>query len=425
MRKIFFVGFLFFCFSLSARAADICPSSTTVQTLADAYRCALLNSERISVSRELIRQAESEYSKTVGVTFPEISFQHATLWQDKSNSLSVLSPQNEGMFRLEKKELTGYRELAEIKAGRLSVAQKEELMGRVRQLLFRDVAGAYFGLLQAKENVGSTTKLIKFGEDRLKDLDERVRVGRNRPAEALEQRSQIVQLQAQAVENKRVLDANIDFLQFLVGVMVKDPNDVPDKKFDNAPSLDVYLSRAKNRPDIRAANNAVQIAEQSVRMARADYFPKLGIVGNYYTDRSHLKEGIDWDATLNIGLSLWSWGANNGAVLVSQSVLRQRHEELNGLVRQANLEIENAYRDFAASREQLTLRQTAVDLARKDYALQIEDDRRGLVTSLEVLVSLNQLNSAELAYSSARLAVRLAALNLEIAAGANPEEILQ
>ena len=48
------------------------------------------------------------------------------------------------------------------------------------------------------------------------------------------------------------------------------------------------------------------------------------------------------------------------------------------------------------------------------------DERRGLVTTLEVLESLNRLNAAELDFYGARLNTRLATVALEVAAGADP-----
>lgn len=55
----------------------------------------------------------------------------------------------------------------------------------------------------------------------------------------------------------------------------------------------------------------------------------------------------------------------------------------------AELEIRNAYRNYVSARKQMDFRKKSVDLGRRDYDLQARDDRQGLVTSLEVIESLN------------------------------------
>ncbi|TPW21351.1 MAG: hypothetical protein FD126_777, partial [Elusimicrobia bacterium] len=65
----------------------------------------------------------------------------------------------------------------------------------------------------------------------------------------------------------------------------------------------------------------------------------------------------------------------------------------------------------------------AVGLAERDYAMQRRDEVRGLVTSLEILESLNRLSAARLAMSEADLTARLAAVSLELAGGARPSEM--
>jgi outer membrane protein TolC len=85
--------------------------------------------------------------------------------------------------------------------------------------------------------------------------------------------------------------------------------------------------------------------------------------------------------------------------------------------------VRNAHRDHAYAERQLAIRRRAQELARRDYELQTRDERRGLVTSLEVLESLNRLNAAELDLQSAVLAARLASVGLEIAAGADPASL--
>ena len=106
------------------------------------------------------------------------------------------------------------------------------------------------------------------------------------------------------------------------------------------------------------------------------------------------------------------WGWSSGSVGLARLLLARRDPEL-------------VDRDYLSATKQVEFQTKALELARRDYEQQVRDDRQGLVTSLEVLESLNRLNTAELALNSANLSQRLAAVNREIAAGATPAEIFE
>lgn len=396
-------------------------SPPPIRTLKDAYTHALKHSERIAISEHLVREAESLYRQTRGLSLPALSYQHETTWEDNSGS----STESQGLFRLAKSDLTGYRELAALKAGKSAVRREEYQKQRIEQLLLRDIAGAFLGLLQARENVLSTKRLIELAQSRLKELRERVRVGRSRQVELIGQEFQIVSLESQLEETLRIMNARTDLVEYLVGAPVSEP-EAPDSDFlITQEPIERYLARIDARPDVQAAQSNVDVFRGSVRIARSDYLPQMGLAANYYTYRPDDRDNVDWDASLDVGLPLWTWGARRGALHAARAVLHQSEQEWAGARRQAELDVRNAYRDLASAKKQMDFQRKAVDLARRDYELQVKDDRRNLVTSLEVLESLNRLNSAELALNNARLVMRLAALNLEIAAGAMPKEILK
>jgi len=416
----------------AARAANPPAASSApaaAWTLAQVYDKALQNSERIAVSQEAVRQAEALYKETLGTAGPELFFRHQSIWQDRTgvggNTSATItqSPQNEGSFRLRRENFTGYRELAALRSGGSLVEQREWEKARVEQLLLQDVAAAFYGALEAEESLGSTRKLIDLTEDRLAEQRRRVRLGRSRETEALGTDYQIATLRAQEDLAARDVDAHRDLLGFLTGVPVGALR-AGDGAVEAA-GLDAYLARTPNRPDVRAAAEAAGVARAAVRVARADHLPSADVNAGVYAYRPNAREEINWDATLGVELPIFSWNAVNGRVKAARAEQRQAELELRAAQRQADLDIRNAHRDLLSARRRLEIRERAVSVARRDYELQARDDKRGLVTPLDVLESLDRLNAAELALNNARLDARLAALNLEIAAGAAPGDVLK
>jgi outer membrane protein TolC len=392
-------------------------TAPAAMTLKEVYTYALNNSERIAISQQAVRQAEALYWQALGSAFPLLSFRHQQSWEEHSDS------ERSQMFRLSQSGLTGYREIAAIRSGGSTIAQRRHELDRAQQLLLADLAAAFYGLMQSSQDVTSTEQLITLAEERLKELQERVRVGRTRETDSISQEFQITSLRSQLEERIRQRNARRDLLDFLTGTDVEEISLSDDPSVDIQP-LEHYMGRIETRPDIRAIAENVKVAKRSTDLARANFLPDLTMTANSYTDRPAASDTIDWDVNLAVELPLWDWGARRGELNAAKAVAKQFEYTLAAARRQAELEVRNAYRDYLSAKTQLDFQTKAVELARRDHELQAKDDKQGLVTNLEVFESLDRLNTAELTLNNARLQERLSALNLELTSGSKPKEIL-
>jgi outer membrane protein TolC len=419
---------IFIIFSIGLGTLSLCSmvgaqgpvaSSQPVLTLKDIFAEALKNSESIAVSAETVREAEALYRETLGGSFPAVSYRRTTALEDQGGS------SDEGMFRVTKTDLTGYRELAALRSGRATIRQREFQLQRVEQLLLRDVALAFYSLLLAEENAASTQKLMTFARQRLEELQERIRIGRARAVDALAQEGLISSLESQLEESLRQVDSRRDLLAFLMGKTRLDREVKEAPMVTEAGALEHYLALAERRPDVQAALEHVKTSRGLREAARAEYFPSLNLAADSFTDRPKADEDTGWDVLLSVDMPLWDWGARRGKLRAAGAVVNQADKNWRFALRQAGLDIRDAYRDRASAGRQLDIQAKSVDLARRDYEMQVSDDRQGLVTNLEVLESLDRLNKAELGFNNARLQEKIAVINLETAAGAGPDEILK
>lgn len=395
-----------------------------VRTLREAYQAALANSDAVGASEQSLREAEALYRAALGGSFPELSARHETTWQDRRAG-GAASTQSDGMLRLSKTGLTGYRELAAVRGSKSAIGRRGHEVGRARQLLLLDVAAAYYGLIQAKENVETTTQLLDFADKRLAEIKERVRVGRAREADALAQEVQSQSLHSQLEESLRQVQARGDLLAFLVRAPVQPVAPSTSTVTPAPPPLEGYLNRVEQRPDVAAARDALKAAESAVDYAVGGYFPELGLQANYYGYRPAARSDNKWDASATVSLPLFAFGANRATTAAARASYERESLGLRAVRRAADLDARNAHRDFSSALRQLEISRRTGELARRDYRLQTADERRGLVTSIEVLQSLDRLNISALALNDALVQARLAAIALEIAAGAAPEDLLK
>lgn len=404
---------------LCALAASAAPADPPVRTLGEAYAAALAASEEVAAGEQSIRRAEALYKEALGSSLPELSFRSQTSAEDGNRHRT----ETDGALRLSHSGLNGYRELASVRGAKAEAGVERFLRRRAEQLLLSDLAGAYYGLLQAREDARNIGELQASAEKRLKELQERVRVGRSREADAIAQEFQAASLQAQFEESTRLAGARSDLLAYLT----RRPSVDAAAPASSAPAiergLEHYLARVESRPDVGAARLAAESARQAVKEAVGGRLPELSFAVNRYTNRPVRRERVRWDAGLTLSLPLFSFGAGRASVERARASEAVGELDLRAARRQAELEVKNAFRDLASARRQLEVRRRAVFLAERDYSLQRRDEARGLVTSLEILESLNRLSAARLAMSEADLTARLAAVSLELAAGARPEEM--
>lgn len=404
---------------LCALAASAAPADAPVRTLGEAYAAALAASEEVAASEQSIRRAEALYKEALGSSFPELSFRSQTSAEDGNRNRA----DTDGALRLSHPGLNGYRELAAVRGAKAEAGVERFRRRRAEQLLLSDLAGAYYGLLQAREDARNIGELQASAEKRLKELQERVRVGRSREADAIAQEFQAASLQAQFEESTRLAGARSDLLAYLTRRPAVDVAAPASSAPAVERGLGDYLARVESRPDVGAARLAAESAREAVKEAQGGRLPELSFALNRYTNRPVRRERVRWDAGFTLSLPLFSFGAGRASVERARASEAVGELDLRAARRQAELEVKNAYRDLASARRQLEVRRRAVSLAERDYSLQRRDEARGLVTSLEILESLNRLSAARLAMSQADLTARLAAVSLELAAGARPEEM--
>lgn len=395
-------------------------------TLRGIYQLALKQSETFSISEQAVKKAEAQLQQVLARALPEFSFRYTSLWQDQSGldtsgglGSFTQSPQPEGAFRLKLPLLTGYREIAALRAGSRLVSLRRHERQRLEQVLYQDTASAFYAALLAEQALSTTERTLRLTRERLEELRARVNVGRSREAEVLDVRAEIAGLESQKEDARRTVRIARNLLSFLTGAEVEgklaEPAAVP------APhSLKERRARLEQRPDLKAKRDAVEVARGAVRLARAGHFPGLDLSANYYIKRVGFREPINWDVNLGLSLPLWSWGAVRGSVREAQALLRQAEKDSELSRRMAEREVKDAYELFVSSIRKVRLQTEAAGLIRRSYELRIRDYRRGLVTNFEVMDVLGRLQRTDLAEASAKFESALAAVRLEIATGGIP-----
>ena len=160
------------------------------------------------------------------------------------------------------------------------------------------------------------------------------------------------------------------------------------------PPEEALLLKSESRADVKAVEQTLGIAQQLLTVARAKFFPTVGVDGNYYVERAGVSKDITWDATLKVDVPLFQGGNAVGATKEAASGLKQAELRLRQIRRKARQEIRDAYAEYEATLAQVRTLTKALEATEESYQLQVQEYRLNLVNNLEVLQSLQTLQDS-------------------------------
>jgi outer membrane protein TolC len=158
-----------------------------------------------------------------------------------------------------------------------------------------------------------------------------------------------------------------------------------------------------SRPDIKEMDLRVKTAEATVGMAKAQYYPKLQLVGSVngvHQDNSAFS-GDEFGNTIAMNLSwnLFTGGADKARQIEAEQVIRESNSTLANLRNQVVSEVRQSVVLLEAAREQVKLQRDSVklveenrDLAKNEYEageaslVRLNEAQRDLTTTYSRLV---------------------------------------
>jgi outer membrane protein TolC len=162
---------------------------------------------------------------------------------------------------------------------------------------------------------------------------------------------------------------------------------------DDALLESLYLN-VDRRPDVMAAGENFAAYKNNIAVARSTFLPAVTLTGNVYTKRGDAYEGNDWDATVAVNVPLFNGLADLGQVAQARAQANTADLKFSQVKRKALLEIRHAYTQWAAAEQKLQAFDRAAEAFAKNYVLQVEDFKKSLVSNLDVLQALEDLQGA-------------------------------
>jgi len=400
-------------------------------SLKQCYDYALRRSETVAISAEEINIAKARYTQALGQMLPQVNILASEFLQDDSAQGNTQTPAGNvanTFTRFSRPEVAvnvyqnlfqGFKEFTALRLSKTEQVRDRFLTEDLERLLYKDVATAFYLIAAIELDINTTLKEITSVRSRLKELNDRVKLGKSRESEPLTQEADLSLLEAGLEEKRGNLKVAYEMMSFLTGLDPQPPIDWRDSRAEKLEPLEAYTAVAEGRPDVKASRKAVEIAKGDIKVKRADLFPNANAQVNFYPYRVGFQKDIHWDATFNLNIPVFNWSTYG---VIREAKVRAKQSQISAELtkRTAVNEIERAYAAFQSSLNQLKKYNVAASKAEASYRKQIEEFGLGLINNLDVLQSQRTFFSAVRLRNDARVKTWADSVALRIIAGMKP-----
>lgn len=392
-------------------------------SLKEAFQSARLNMETLKRADANIEQRIEQKNRARATVLPNISGVGTYTRIDAPETTGVSSA-----FILTKQYSAGLRLTQPLirggAIGALQMAKENVLLAQFQKdasdvNLYQLVITAYFNLKTTQMDLANIDELLKASKERVAEIRDRAKIGRSRKGELIEAEAQLHTAESQhfqALFQKEEAERVFEFYTQLK------PQVIPDLPGVNPPkdSLEIYLEKLRTRPDMKANQQSIQVADRQIEVSQGGHYPSVDLVGNYYFDRTGILATSEWDAGVVVSVPFFQGGGVQAGV--REAVAAKRVAELNSheLLRNAQRDLAILYRNYTQMIEQLASLKKASEKAGEAYRVNRKDYQYGIVTNLDVLQSLNVYINTKRSFDNLYVLAHQAYYSLEAATGVLP-----
>lgn len=407
--------------------AVVLPEELPPLTLEEAYHLALAQSEDLALRQADIDMTWANFLQATSEALGDIDYRMTDFRQEElqntstdggATSSGIRPRRRENKFVISQPLFQGFKSLGALSgAGSLRKTREYEYE-RARQLLFLDVSDTFYTVLQSQEALEITARTVKLLNDRIGELSEREKIGRSRVSEVVTAQSRVSTLEASLARIRGNLRYQRRLLEFLTGQSLEGRRMAAvDSLPAGSESLDSYLLLSENRPDVEAARYALKTANRNIVVAQSQLWPTVTLDNNQYARREGFQSDIDWDLLITINIPLFQGGEALGKVKEALVNRKKSKLQLSRTERESETETKQAYDSLDARLDEYYALEKAVKMADENYSVQKEDYGLALVSNLDVLEALENLNEISLTFNDVRFELLKDYRRLQVASG--------
>jgi len=393
---------------------------------------ALENNRDLRIAMQRVEEARGLYGIQRSDLFPSIS---AGATASRTRVPDDLSPTGAAMtsdqyvagLNLSSWELDFWGRVRSLTAAALeSYLATEEAIRAVTISLIAQIANTYLLEREMNEQIVIAQQTLATREDSFRIARRRYEVGYSSRLDSVQAETLLNQARADLSALMRQQDLNRNALTVLVGVPLTDfeirPLSMIEPGFVREISAGLPSDLLINRPDVLAAEHQLKAANANIGAARAAFFPRITLIGNFGTASAELSGlfasgSSAWSFSPSLTLPIFEGGRNLANLDVSEARRNLAIADYERTIQGAFREVADALAERRWLTEQLAAQQATLVAQTERARLAGLRYRNGAAPYLEVLDAERDRFLAELALVQVRRALLSGSVNLYAALG--------
>jgi outer membrane protein TolC len=299
---------------------------------------------------------------------------------------------------------------------------------RAYQTVAQEVAVAYYKVLRTKA-------LRRIAADSVRRAKEDLGVARELAKGGVIKEEKVYRAEVQLAQTQRVLHAAeaaeavaLAALNLAIGLDVNAPTrlvdttDVPPFGLSLGASLEAAVAQ---RRELAVARRTIQVAQEGVKVARADFAPRIvaeGVLQEFQQDQ--FRGRVD----LALGVIKLEWGVFEGGqrvaeVHVAESKIQAAMAQAQSIADTIAFQVNESYQRLQVASRAIDLSKPAVKQAQENYRLVKLRFAKGNATATDVVDAETVLTRAEQDYLNSIYDYLIALAQIDYALGAAPAPV--
>ena len=294
---------------------------------------------------------------------------------------------------------------------------------RTRQEVIFNVIEAYLNGLLARESVRVAQSSVEATKADLARAEARQEQGLAVPSDLLSAQVQLAQAQEdllRAQNGVAVADAALNVAMGLAeDAPVAVERDLGEVMFEAGTLEERQAKALQTRPDFQQSDIDKQRAANGVRMARADFLPKVNLFGAWEEDNQTFltRGGNNWALGATLTFNLFDGGANRAWLRESHARQRQAEALRSQLAAAVRFQVRQAYLNLTTARDRVDVSRGAASQAEESLRIIQNRYEAGLSTITDLLHAETARTAAKKNFLNAIFDYRLGYAALELATG--------
>jgi outer membrane protein len=406
-------------------AAGAATSPVTL-TLNDALKRALDANPALGRVRAQVGIAQAQTDLAISSILPKISLTGNLIrnsleagFGSGKDRVTILA-RNDWNYRVNLTQpiYAGNRERRALEQSRLAIVSAQESTLAAEENLLLAVVADFLGIAQGEALIDVEQKNIALARERREQAQNLFEAGETTRVDVLRAEADTKAAERRLAEAKRQRDQSESRLRLDLALDSPIRIAQPSAVFPQLPPEPALLAEAeRQRPEVAAANLAVESARLEVRKQRGAYLPVVSASGAYIDQRSPFPADRYGQLALNLTVPIFDSGEVRARVAVAREEEHQAELALAETRQAVREDVRRARVDLAAAEASLALAKDQLTASEAEYAQARDLYRAQETTALDLATAEASLADARRAIATSQLDRDLAELRVWAAAG--------